>query len=144
MRIGQTRLLNIMLQSLTSILINSTSIRNLHHMVTCSSTSRAWFGCSRVLKFSKFLNMPSINLPSFTSLNLMLHRKSPWVNYVWKLKILRKVKFFLWSVLYWSLDAADKVQKNFPFWALSSFIAFFRLGSWSFILTKPGIDICFQ
>ena len=38
----------------------------------------------------------------------------PLVNLIWKPKIPRKTKFFLWSLPYRSLNTQDKLQRKFP------------------------------
>lgn len=43
----------------------------------------------------------------------------------WKLKISKKVKIFLWSLAYRSLNIHKKLQRTFPNWSLSSICCLF-------------------
>lgn len=49
------------------------------------------------------------------------------VNLIWKLKISKKVKFFLWSLAYRSLNIQNKLQRKFPNGSLSPSICYLCL-----------------
>lgn len=41
--------------------------------------------------------------------------KAPVVNFIWNFQVPKKVKFFLWSLFYKSVNSAERLQKRFLF-----------------------------
>lgn len=43
----------------------------------------------------------------------MAKLKAPVVNYIWNFKVPKKVKFFLWSLFYRSVNTIERLQKGY-------------------------------
>ena len=67
-----------------------------------------------------------------TFLNLTKRSPSiavPLIRHIWKTKIPKKVKFFLWSLTYRSLNTHEKLQKKFQYTMLSPSMLLQRRGN---------------
>lgn len=45
--------------------------------------------------------------------------QAPLIKAIWNFKIPRKVKFFLWTLCYRSLNTSDRIQRKLPNWSIS-------------------------